>query len=236
MVYFPKRRGVAPNEGDAAAGISPRSEVVSIFETPGGKRRPSPESPIWLGPPTNVVGVVVPHDFIVAQSDSAAIVISSTTVYPTGWTIAVSIRYKKDDDLLVDEFMHSHDASREADSTASTLRYRVLFPDGRSASNRTPPPPELWLKPRSFPETPVLFPLSASGTRNRLDFDVWVWPLPGPGKVMFVCEWPAGQLAISRCGIDGNAIQGAADRAAKLWEDDSRDGPSGNRLWTGMSE
>jgi hypothetical protein len=48
----------------------------------------------------------------------------------------------------------------------------------------------------------------------------WVWPLPPPGPVEFVCEWPLHGIAESRGALDAQLIVDAAARAIPLWPDD----------------
>jgi hypothetical protein len=50
----------------------------------------------------------------------------------------------------------------------------------------------------------------------------WVWPLPPPGPVTFVCEWPAHGIGESRADVDARLIREAAVRAVPLWPDDER--------------
>jgi hypothetical protein len=47
--------------------------------------------------------------------------------------------------------------------------------------------------------------------------DVWVWGLPPPGPLAFVCAWPAGQLPASGVEIDARLVLEAAGRAAPVW-------------------
>src|SRR5256885_6760927 len=48
----------------------------------------------------------------------------------------------------------------------------------------------------------------------------WVWPLPPPGPVAFVCEWPAFGIPESRAELHARLILDAAARAVELWPED----------------
>jgi hypothetical protein len=48
------------------------------------------------------------------------------------------------------------------------------------------------------------------------------WPLPPPGPVGFICQWPAQGIAESRVEIDARLILAAAARAVDLWTEDGQ--------------
>jgi hypothetical protein len=70
------------------------------------------------------------------------------------------------------------------------------------------------------PERPVLHPRGGGigGLRHRTD--LWLWPLPPPGPLTVVFEWPDEGIAETRKEFDGAAIVEAAGRAEVWWEDD----------------
>jgi hypothetical protein len=47
----------------------------------------------------------------------------------------------------------------------------------------------------------------------------WVWPLPPPGPLAFVCEWPAAGIPLSRSEINAQMILDAARRAEVIFPD-----------------
>src|SRR2546430_3515945 len=74
--------------------------------------------------------------------------------------------------------------------------------------------------PDAEPTGPVLFPDGGGGGGRRYDMRYWVWPLPPPGPVAFVCEWPAFGIPESRAELDARPILDAAARALGLWPED----------------
>jgi hypothetical protein len=42
-------------------------------------------------------------------------------------------------------------------------------------------------------------------------------PIPPPGQLAFVCEWPALQIPLTRATLDAEVIRDAARRAVVLW-------------------
>jgi hypothetical protein len=72
------------------------------------------------------------------------------------------------------------------------------------------PPPE--------PEPALFGPPSRRG--GGWHASQWVWPLPPPGPVAFVCEWPVAGIPESRAEIDAQVILDAASRAQVIFSDD----------------
>ncbi len=94
------------------------------------------------------------------------------------------------------------------------FRFGIEFSDGRKATTldweRLRPPGEP-------PRGPVLTMLGGGGDDRRWDQRYWVWPLPPPGPLAFVCEWPALGIALSRVDVDAELVLEAAARAEPLW-------------------
>jgi hypothetical protein len=74
------------------------------------------------------------------------------------------------------------------------------------------------------PTEPVLVHRRAGGGGGRWLQTCWVWPLPPPGSLGFVCEWPAAGIGLSLVEIEAQLIIDAAERAEFLWEDGAAPG------------
>ncbi len=48
---------------------------------------------------------------------------------------------------------------------------------------------------------------------------IWIWPLPPPGRLTFVCQWPAAGIELTRHDVDASLILDAATRAQVLFPD-----------------
>ena len=55
------------------------------------------------------------------------------------------------------------------------------------------------------------------GGRHTSQVGYWVWPLPPPGPLAFVCEWRAVGIPLTRVEVDAAPIIAAARRATVLW-------------------
>ena len=159
---------------------------------PPEPRRPTPSGRLHPGPPDLVLGQPVPTLVVVARGPSLVVAVDRVVAYPTGFELGVTARTR-------DEPVHgSFDAGhrRRWGGTAA-------FP-GES------------LQVRVGAGLTVL-PVSGSGTQARFDQRYWVAPLPSPGPLPIVVEWPARGLGETRVELDGVAIVDAAGRAETLW-------------------
>ncbi len=52
------------------------------------------------------------------------------------------------------------------------------------------------------------------------DNHYWVWGLPPPGPLVFVCEWPARGIGQSRMQADARLVLETAERAVPIWPED----------------
>jgi hypothetical protein len=55
-------------------------------------------------------------------------------------------------------------------------------------------------------------------------WEFWAWPLPPPGPLAFVCEWPAHGISLTRHEIDAGVLLHAAETVETLWDEP---GPAG---------
>lgn len=70
------------------------------------------------------------------------------------------------------------------------------------------------LDPRDFELTtvPPLNLTRQGGTAGSWNY--WLWPLPPPGPLTFVCAWPSQGLLPTKAEIDAAPLREAASRAA----------------------
>jgi hypothetical protein len=101
----------------------------------------------------------------------------------------------------------------------------VQFADGGKATNlhRPRPPSD---RP---PAGPLLTPHGGSGSVGAWDTSYWLWPLPPPGRLLLVAEWPAQHISESAVEVVADPILAAAAGAVTLWpNDDTPGGPAGS--------
>jgi hypothetical protein len=185
----------------------------------------SPRELPWPCP--NVIPGMAPLAAILARTEETVVAVTGIRAYPSGFGFTLDLRLRGS--VPREMRMHwplagmfDHPRWLPADTL---LRLTVEFADGRSVSNsdpRTAGPGE------PDPDRPMLS--DGPGTSWGADEwyrDAWclavehrVRPLPPPGPLAFVCEWPGRGIPSSRVEVDGAAIRQAADVAVTLWLDD----------------
>jgi hypothetical protein len=69
----------------------------------------------------------------------------------------------------------------------------------------------------SEPPGPILQSRGGGGTSHFQLLRWWVWPLPPPGPLEFICQWPQYGITETRVGIDAQLILDAARRSIRPW-------------------
>lgn len=185
------------------------------------RHRPPP----WSGAPRGTVPGVVAIELVLAQNDRYAVCISRLGAYPTGFEFdLLSLAAPGDpeseelDPMLFGPGRHrSRRAGTELDD--QFLRIGVQFADGAKATNV----PGRRHFSGDEPDGPVLNGGGGGGGGGHWRQSEWVWPLPPPGPLAFVCEWPAAGIPETRREIDAQLILDAAARAQVIFTGD--DGP-----------
>jgi hypothetical protein len=199
--------------------------VMAFFDPPPSP--PEPERfrpPEWFGPPDNVLGVAVPLRLQLARTERAVVAITGCDAYPHGAVIDVSLRLRPGS-LSPDERrsvmhggpFHLLGPHVGADLPPELVRLGVLFRDGRKATSLDG---RRDFRPDSAPDGPILTPRGGGGGELAWNMGFWLWPVPPPGLLTFVVEWPALGIPETRTETDGTAIGAAAASAEPLWPDD----------------
>jgi hypothetical protein len=184
---------------------------VSFFTMPAWEPPSGYRIPAWLRPPEATVPGIVPVELLLARSDTHAVLVSHLHAYPTGVDFVLTVRRHpgQPDPRRHDPDWHFHIQYHD-------LRFELRFADGHRVGNH----PRRW--PRNFethqPDPPFLYYHGAGGSEERgWHSRHWLWGLPPPGPLAFVCEWPAGDLPASGVEIDAGLVLDAARRAAPVW-------------------
>jgi hypothetical protein len=195
---------------------------MSSFEEPLARPAPEPEPEPdpkpWEGPPLRMLPGRLADTLVLAHSDRVAITVGAFAVYPNGFAFSLNTvprRYSPNEWADVDA--HSLGRPRRGHNQAppEALRFGVEFADGGRATSL-----DLfsaWGSPGETPRSPLMMPRSVHGGGGRWHHDVWVWPLPPPGQLLFVCEWPAVNITLSSATIDASRLHEAAAQSRLLW-------------------
>jgi hypothetical protein len=176
--------------------------------------------PAWIEPPEDMVPGIVPVELVLARTPQRAIGLTGIRAYPTGFSCTLHFRLRE---VIPGEQsffgMFGMLDMLELDPAGELgdyyLRFGVGFADGRKATNLErrrdleggPPPDPPALRLTRWEGYDLL----------SQEVDVWVWGLPPPGSLAFVCEWPARGIRESRMEVDAGLVQEAAARAVPIW-------------------
>jgi hypothetical protein len=190
---------------------------MSFFEQQAEEGPATPKRPpAWFAPPANVVPVVVPLGLVLARSDDAAIAVPAVQAYPIGLSLTLVVRVRQRPGARGPQHLMTHDPTSD-----QFVRLGVQFSDGRKATNlhrlRSP-------RAGEPPAGPLLTLRGSSETDGAWDATYWLWPLPSPGPLLIVAEWPTHQLSEARAEVDADPILEAAALAVTLWPEDDHPG------------
>lgn len=189
--------------------------------------------PPWVHAPSGVLPGSVPLDLVLVRTDHVAVCLTRLAAYPEGFeldliTMASIDREDLDPHLFGRPGMRGRalrgDLEAGAGIPPEMLRFGIEFADGTKATNtagRIRGPHE------GPPPGPVLTPGGGGGGGGNWRQTIWVWPLPPRGRLTFVCEWPAGDIPLTRHELDAQPILDAANRAQRFFAEDETSGPVG---------
>jgi hypothetical protein len=173
--------------------------------------------PVWAAPPRGIVPAVVPVEAVMARNDLVGVFLDSLHVYPAGFEIAVHVVAREGSYL--DPFSNRRDRRAEdgGEIPPGRLRLGFAFADGSEATNTSEGP--FGTREGGAPSSPLMMRRSGRGDEAQWSQTYWVWPLPPPGRLEFLCRWPAAGLPFSRTEIDAATIIAAASRAKPVFAD-----------------
>ena len=172
--------------------------------------------------PSHFLGGVVPLELLIARSETAAVAVRSIVAYPDGFerTVVGHVRLPPRQRRFHGAVMMLTRADLDYESMElppAFLRFGLEFPDGARVTNLE----ETWRVSEDASEPAHgMEATSGSGSDTRYEQEFWVWPVPGPGTLTIVCEWPAHGIRETRIEIDAGVISAAAERAQVVWPDD----------------
>ena len=178
-------------------------------------KEPAPRR-IWE-PPTDVLPVPVACDCVLARTPRMVVAAGFFAAYATCFEFKLQARGVRGSGAAhFDMSLTRAGRVREAGSSEpppDILRLAIECSDGTTASTLDMPH-LLSLSADDPPPQRVIWGGGGMSTGNRSEQDYVVWPLPPAGPFVFVLEWPANDIPITRVEIDGTAILRAGKDAA----------------------
>ncbi|MGN6217692.1 MAG: hypothetical protein ACTHN7_12195 [Solirubrobacterales bacterium] len=184
--------------------------MADFFEPPPPSKYVFTELPQedWMGPPRDGLPTVVPVERVIAKTKDVALYLANLWVFATGFEFEVFVIAREGDGLDPYRWEPDFKALEAGVIPAEQLRLGIEFPDGSTATNLR----EGREREGLVPKPPVMTMRGGLYSGDDWEQRYWVWPLPPPGPLTLVCEWPAAGVPLTRLELDSAAIRAAADR------------------------
>jgi len=169
----------------------------------------------------------MPLDILLARSHDVAVALLSITVFSTGFEISGTVRTREQLDDFQEAFV-MYRRRRTAELEPELFRFGVKFADERKATNLGHPFQRE--QEDDDPSQPVLMPRGSGDGGRSWAMNWWVWPLPPPGPLALVWEWPAQGIGLTRHELDATPLLEAAARVEPLWPSGGAIGGSGSSV------
>lgn len=168
----------------------------------------------WHPPEAELPGIVPISTLHFDRSEQAAVAIIGIAAYARGFEFFLARRIRPGTPGLDQD--PTPEMRRRRHRAPEDFPVSVRFSDGRTATGGRS-------RGDSEPTGPLLQPRGGGGTSHSQLLRWWVWPLPPPGPLEFICQWPVYGIAETRIGIDGQLILDAARQSVQLWPEDDPD-------------
>jgi hypothetical protein len=161
----------------------------------------------WDPPETEFPAVVPSGPLMLGRAERAAVAITGISAYSAGFEIFVTARFRPGAG-------GASGSGGPEPAPRRSFRLGLQFADGtrvigQHGGSR--------LSGDAEPAGPILRTFLGGGGPRSTFWRWWAWPLPPPGPMEFVCEWPALGIPETRAGLDAQLILDAAGRSIRLW-------------------
>jgi len=191
---------------------------VSFFEPPPTPEPPEPhEQKPWFGAPRNELGVSTGLRLVLARTGEVAVAVVDVVAFTTGLSLElVALRRGPSEPGSFDHpFGHFWQPAAGPELPPKLLRFGVELSDGARATTLGAHPTTLAAE--GAPPGAILLPGGGSGGEGYWESSFWLWPVPPPGPLAFVVEWPAEGIELTRHEVDAEPIIEASRRSEVLW-------------------
>ena len=180
-----------------------------------------------------MLGGVAPLRVVLGRTERVAVAALGATVYPQGLSFDLTVRMRPsdDEDDFVDPFGQHRFHRRRAGEQwppPDVLRFGIGWPDGRKATMLDGRGWPYGAGGPQQPEGPLLSQRGGGGGGGSWSIGLWLWPLPPPGTIDFVCEWPSEGIPETRVPIETAPLLEAAARAEILWPEEGGGSSAGS--------
>jgi hypothetical protein len=195
--------------------------VMSFFDEPylqtPEPEEPDPQRTPWRGTSDDTTGVVVPLVRVLARTEDVAIIIGGFVAYPSGFDLTLITIARV---AWTRRGMSPHPMGfgipERMYPSPEFLRFGLRFADGSKATN-------VGFGQGVHPSGSGVRDLrtrGGGGGGRKYASRYWCDPLPPPGSLGLVCEWPKYGIAETEEVISADLILAAAEQAKPIWPED----------------
>jgi hypothetical protein len=177
-------------------------------------RQSEPDGPVMSArpKPDGALPTPVATRLVLARTEEVAIAVIGLWAFAAGFEFLVSVQLRQAvPGSSAASFLSSLDGEPLEDEF---LRLGIQFSTGHKALNTDLRATRAGASDAIGPVLQVR--VAGAGALSR-DWKYWVSPLPPPGPLAFVCEWPAFGIPESRAEIDARLIVDGASESIELW-------------------
>jgi hypothetical protein len=169
--------------------------------------------------PDNYIGAPIAMQFVLARSTEVVLVVRHVLAYLQGMEFELELLVTSEpddpDELMGFEGLpyYMKKAPNPNALPDGLFRFGVQFSDGSKATTLR------FYQPMHVerPDQPVLQREGSQNLGTGRIHHYWLWPLPTPGTLAFVCEWPAFGIGFTRHEVDASPIRLAGSKASAIW-------------------
>lgn len=198
-------------------------ESRRIFFEPSPRlppREPDRPQPAWIGSAENVLAASIGIEVVLARTEDVGIGLGGFAAEPNGVSFLLDFRRRFGAFPDIEWWQPRPPAALAGPHAASEFRFGIQLSDGRKVTTlHAFGDPEAADRAGASPLPPRLVPRGGSGGgQHSFQQGYWLWPLPAPGPLAFVCEWQAAGIPLTRVEVDAALVIAGAARATVLWE------------------
>jgi hypothetical protein len=176
----------------------------------------------WMGPARGELPSVVPVELVMADTREVVVYLDGFSVYGAGFEFEIRVvAENKESKLDPFGFDHRLKMQQTGEISPELLRLGFQFSDGSKVTNTG-----AWARAesegfRGRPEAPLMDETRGGWSEGTWSQGYWVWPLPQGDSLDLVCEWPSGDIPLTRTTLEAAPLREAAARARRPFSDDS---------------
>jgi hypothetical protein len=174
-------------------------------DVPSNPSEDMPQGRPWDPPVAEFPRVAKPDALLLVRTDVVAVAVEAVWAFKEGFEFWVKAVFRDRGPAL------------ELEPNEESLHFGLQFADGRKVANtgRAPGPAG------SVATQLLLRPINFGGGIYHQKRSYWVWPLPPPGPLAFVCEWRVFDIQEQRAEVEAQLILDAAQHSMEVWPEDS---------------